>query len=98
MHNMIIEDEGKLVENTNYEDVGVIATPYRTITQDRVEYINKHHKLKNTAMHSQLQMDLIEHQWMRHAWFILIWVWSHEHCHPAIYGVMNIVIMLCMES
>jgi hypothetical protein len=28
MHHMIIEDEGKLVENTNYEDVGVIATPY----------------------------------------------------------------------
>jgi hypothetical protein len=29
---MIIEDEGKLAENTDYEDVGVIATPYRTIT------------------------------------------------------------------
>nr|XP_034569802.1 protein ALP1-like [Setaria viridis] len=62
MHNMIIEDEGKLAENTNYDNVGVPATPYQTITQERVEYINKHHKLKNTAIHSQLQMDLIEHQ------------------------------------
>ena len=63
---MIIEDEGKLVENTYYDNVGVGATPYQTITQERSEYINKHHKLKNTTIHSQLQMDLIEHQWMRH--------------------------------
>jgi len=66
MHNMIIEDEGKLAENTYYDNVGVRATPYQTITQERSEYINKHHKLKNTTIHSQLQMDLIEHQWMRH--------------------------------
>jgi hypothetical protein len=66
LHNMIIEDEGKLAENRDYEDVGVIATPYQTITQERVEYINKHHKWKNTAIHSQLQIDLIKHQWMRH--------------------------------
>jgi hypothetical protein len=66
MHNMIIEDEGKLAENTDYDNVGVRATPYQTITQERSEYINKHRKLKNTAIHSQLQMDLIEHQWMRH--------------------------------
>jgi len=52
--NMIIEDEGKLAENTDYDNVGVPATPYQTITQERVEYINKHHKLKNTAIHSQL--------------------------------------------
>jgi hypothetical protein len=66
LHNMIIEDEGKLAENIDYKDVGVIATPYQTITPERVEYINKHHKLNNTSIHSQLQIDLIEHQWMRH--------------------------------
>ena len=31
MHNMIIEDEGKLAENTDYDNVGVPATPYQTI-------------------------------------------------------------------
>jgi hypothetical protein len=66
MHNMIIEDEGKLAENTDYENIGVTAAPYRTITQERSDYIKKHHKLKNPAIHSQLQMDLIEHHWMRH--------------------------------
>jgi len=29
---MIIEDEGKLAENTDYDNVGVPATPYKTIT------------------------------------------------------------------
>ena len=32
MHNMIIKDEGILVENTDYDNVGVPATPYKTIT------------------------------------------------------------------
>ena len=38
MHNMIIEDEGKLAENTDYDNVGVPATPYQTITQESGVY------------------------------------------------------------
>jgi hypothetical protein len=39
MHNMIIEDEGKLAENSDYDNVGVPTTPYQTIIQERSEYI-----------------------------------------------------------
>jgi hypothetical protein len=35
MHNMIIEDEEKLAENSDYDNVGVHATPYQTVTQER---------------------------------------------------------------
>jgi hypothetical protein len=64
MHNMIVEDEGPGARNTSFDRVGQLAVPYRN-TQERNEFIQAHHRLRNRTAHDQLQYDLIEHQWAR---------------------------------
>ncbi|WVZ74210.1 hypothetical protein U9M48_022422 [Paspalum notatum var. saurae] len=64
MHNMIVEDEGPSARNTNFEGIGELAVPYRS-SQERRDYIEAHHTLRNKTLHQQLQYNLIEHQWAR---------------------------------
>jgi hypothetical protein len=64
MHNMIVEDEGPGARNTSFDRVGQLAVPYRN-TQERNEFIQAHHRLRNWTAHHQVQYDLIEHQWVR---------------------------------
>ncbi|WVZ50925.1 hypothetical protein U9M48_002130 [Paspalum notatum var. saurae] len=66
MHNMIVEDEKSGAANTNFSDIGTLADPSRGSLVEREAFIAANHKLRNRALHFQLQSDLIEHNWMRY--------------------------------
>jgi hypothetical protein len=68
MHNMIVEDEGFVVDpNERIEDGGDNVEPqhghaHRTLE----EFIEAHKEIRSKATHVQLKEDLIEHLWNRH--------------------------------
>jgi len=68
MHNMIVEDEGFVVdpnEHFNYGGENVDPAhgqPTRTLD----EFIDAHRKIRNKETHVQLKEDLIEHLWNHH--------------------------------
>jgi hypothetical protein len=68
MHNMIVEDEKSEATNTNFDNIGtqIDAANAHGDIQERREFVNTLHKLRNKPLHIQLQNDLIEHQWMRY--------------------------------
>ena len=66
MHNMIIQDEQAAATNTNFDNIGTPVDPSRGSHAAREEFIQAHHKLRNKALHFQLQSDLIEHNWVRY--------------------------------
>jgi hypothetical protein len=65
MHNMIVEDEKAEATDTNFDDIGIKVTPSQGNVPERNAFIEAHHKLRDPAMHSRLQQDLIEHNWNR---------------------------------
>ena len=73
MHNIIIEDERNEDEDVviHYEGVGqlVSTTPpeQRNRTREFSDFIQAHRDVRNREAHQQLQQDLIEHLWQRHA-------------------------------
>ncbi|XP_042465938.1 uncharacterized protein LOC122048440 [Zingiber officinale] len=69
LHNMIVEDERDSYlrahdfdydqeDDTNLEPIS------RYPTSQFVDFLQCHHGIRNKETHSQLQVDLIEHQWM----------------------------------
>ena len=68
MHNMIVEDEGFIVDPHEGFDYGgdnvepAHGRPTRTLD----EYIAAHRKIRSKETHDQLKEDLIEHLWNHH--------------------------------
>ncbi|TVU40000.1 hypothetical protein EJB05_13445 [Eragrostis curvula] len=67
MHNMIVEDKKDEATNTNFDNIGTLANPSLGSDAEREAFVAAHHKLRDQAVHRQLQRDLIEHNWMRYA-------------------------------
>ena len=67
LHNMIIEDERDEAEavDLDYEQIDEIScTPMsREPTNEFAEFIQVHQCIRDREVHSQLQMNLIEHLW-----------------------------------
>jgi hypothetical protein len=66
LHNMIIEEERDLANDTNFHHPGDHAD--LSIGSDRVRssFVQRLHQLKNKEKHHQLQNYLIEHHWARY--------------------------------
>nr|XP_023916280.1 uncharacterized protein LOC112027863 [Quercus suber] len=67
LHNMIIEDERDVNEavEVDYEQIDDNPTiqPSRENTNEFTEFIETHQCIRDHKIHSQLQLDLIEHLW-----------------------------------
>nr|XP_023918427.1 uncharacterized protein LOC112029978 [Quercus suber] len=67
LHNMIIEDERDEAEavDLDYEQINEIScTPMsREPTNEFSEFIQVHECIRDQEVHSQLQMNLVEHLW-----------------------------------
>ncbi|XP_065623247.1 uncharacterized protein LOC136064850 [Quercus suber] len=67
LHNMIIEDERDVNEavEVDYEQIDDNPTiqPSRENTNEFTEFIETHRCIRDHKIHSQLQLDLIEHLW-----------------------------------
>lgn len=62
MHNMVVEDEGLGARNINFERMGELVVPFtHSPNNDRNQFVQAHHRLRNQSIHYQLQNDLIEH-------------------------------------
>ena len=68
MHNMIVEDEGFVVDHTErFEHGGENVEPaHGKPTRTLDEYIAAHREIRNKGTHIQLKEDLIEHLWNNH--------------------------------
>jgi hypothetical protein len=68
MHNMIVEDEGFVVDpNERFEYGGENVEPtHGQPTRTLEEYIDAHRKIRNKETHEQLKEDLIQHLWNHH--------------------------------
>ncbi|XP_071681754.1 uncharacterized protein [Lolium perenne] len=65
MHNMIIEDEKDLDLEFFFDNVGTRVKPARN--PDHIQaFLETYRDIENTGSHKQLQLDLIQHHWMRH--------------------------------
>ncbi|XP_062186025.1 uncharacterized protein LOC133889569 [Phragmites australis] len=71
MHNMIVEDERDEDEQMQYEYAGQLVRPtpreVRNRTPELHDFLQAHNNIRNRETHSQLQEDLVEHLWQRHA-------------------------------
>ncbi|XP_012851118.1 PREDICTED: uncharacterized protein LOC105970840 [Erythranthe guttata] len=65
MHNMIIEDENG-PSTIEFDVMTPNVIPSREHTNDFMEFIQAHHRIRDRATHSQLQRDLVEHLWDLH--------------------------------
>jgi hypothetical protein len=68
MHNMIVEDEGFVVDPDERFDYGGenVEPEHDKPTRTLEEYIEAHRKIRDNPTHVQLKEDLIEHLWNRH--------------------------------
>ena len=68
MHNMIVEDEGFVVDPNERFDYGGnnVEPAHGRATRTLDEYIDAHRKIRNKETHDQLKEDLIEHLWNHH--------------------------------
>jgi hypothetical protein len=65
MHNMIIEDEKDLDLEFFFDNVGTRVKPARN--PDHIQaFLETYRDIENAGSHKQLQLDLIQHHWMRH--------------------------------
>ena len=60
LHNMIIEDERDEIEAV---DLGYETPMSREPTNEFTEFIQVHQCIRDSEVHSQLQMNLVEHLW-----------------------------------
>ncbi|XP_055960821.1 uncharacterized protein LOC126670604 [Mercurialis annua] len=69
LHNMIVEDE-RHVSNLDYNYDAFDDTPHISVSHDHttkfLEFIQRHRRIRDRDIHSQLQQDLIEHIWNIH--------------------------------
>jgi hypothetical protein len=63
---MIVEVEGPMTNNCNYERIGEEADLRTGSQQTRHHFVQNIHRLRSRTTHQQLQDDLIEHNWSRH--------------------------------
>ncbi|XP_020263063.1 uncharacterized protein LOC109839044 [Asparagus officinalis] len=65
MHNMIVEDERdcQLDNNFDFTDSVPVVEPSHVQTVPLTEFIQNHHRIRNTQTHKSLKNDLIEHLW-----------------------------------
>ncbi|XP_020242910.1 uncharacterized protein LOC109821128 [Asparagus officinalis] len=65
MHNMIVEDERdcQLDNNFDFNDSIPVVEPSHVQTVPLTEFIQNHHRIRNTQTHKSLKNDLIEHLW-----------------------------------
>ncbi|XP_028095019.1 uncharacterized protein LOC114295038 [Camellia sinensis] len=67
LHNMIIEDErnDNKAQDIDFEQID--DTPLAQVSHERtielMEFIQQNHRIRNRAIHSQLQSDFVEHLW-----------------------------------
>jgi len=67
MHNMIVEDEGFVVDpNERFDYGGENVEPEHDKPTRTLEYIEAHRKIREKQTHVQLKEDLIEHLWKKH--------------------------------
>jgi len=68
MHNMIVEDEGFVVDpNERFDYGGENVEPDRGQAHRTLEeYIEAHRQIRDKDTHVQLKEDLIEHLWNHH--------------------------------
>ncbi|XP_042978992.1 uncharacterized protein LOC122309547 [Carya illinoinensis] len=67
LHNMIIEDERDDSESLNIEYDQVddnLPELSHNHTTELTDFIQRHHDIRDSSAHHQLQEDLIEHQWL----------------------------------
>ncbi|KAK9067688.1 hypothetical protein SSX86_011799 [Deinandra increscens subsp. villosa] len=67
LHNMIIEDERDNSDDDDfeYDQVDdVLPELSHDHTTEFMEFIERHHQIRDSSTHHQLQEDLIEHQWL----------------------------------
>ncbi|XP_042942877.1 uncharacterized protein LOC122277043 [Carya illinoinensis] len=70
LHNMIIEDERDDSEclNIEYDQLDDnLPELSRNHTTELTDFIQRHHDIRDSSAHHQLQEDLIEHQWLLHS-------------------------------
>ncbi|XP_071685104.1 uncharacterized protein [Lolium perenne] len=63
MHNMIIENERHTHEDYNYEHMGERVTISHQHSASFSQFLQVHRDIRDSQVHSQLQADLVEHQW-----------------------------------
>ena len=63
LHNMIIEDEGPLANNRNFDMIGEQVDLSTGNQAHRMAFVQAPHKLKDKSKHRRLQAELIEHNW-----------------------------------
>jgi hypothetical protein len=66
MHNMIIEDEGRVHPDERFENEGENVEPSHEMTIDFDEFLENHKKIRNQETHYELREDLVEHLWQHH--------------------------------
>jgi len=69
LHNMIVEDEwdDNEVVYSNYEQIDGVDNPLIQVSWEQadgfVTYIQSYEHVRDWEIHSQLQLDLVEHLW-----------------------------------
>jgi hypothetical protein len=64
LHNIIVEDEGAMANNRNYERIGEEVDLRTGSQQTRQRFVKNLHRLRSRGTHQQLQANLIEHNWI----------------------------------
>ena len=71
LYNMIIEDERHIneVERGDYEQFNttILDPVSHAPTLEFMDFIRRHHQIRDKETHSQLQSDLVEHLWQLHS-------------------------------
>jgi hypothetical protein len=63
MHNMIVEDEGEVNEDEQFDDEEENVQSSHHHTPDLLEFIKTRKEIRDNEIHHQLQDDLVEHLW-----------------------------------
>ena len=69
LHNMIVEDEwdDNEVVDLDYEQINGVDNPSMQVSREQSDgfmaYIESYERIRDREIHSQLQLDLIEHLW-----------------------------------
>ncbi|XP_028065079.1 uncharacterized protein LOC114268157 [Camellia sinensis] len=71
LHNMIVEDERDVNEAEDYDYEQIDENPHVSVSHDHttelMEFIRRHHHIRDRETHCQLQSDLVEHLWQLHS-------------------------------
>jgi hypothetical protein len=65
LHNMTIDDDSNLNLEFFFDNVGTRVKPSRNPNQIEA-FLETYQTIENYGSHKQLQLNLIQHHWMRH--------------------------------